>query len=84
MGHLRSTLWREARCLLAERSDDGMPFDPLQNAAPVLTADIEARPVGGLGLHFGCHFADDVGYRHRHGRNDLRLTTRLTDQSNLE
>lgn len=84
MGHLRSTLWREARCLLAELSDDGVPFDPLQNAAPDLTADIDERPVGGLGLHFGCHFADDISYRHRHGSNDLRLTTRLTDQSNLE
>jgi serine/threonine-protein kinase RsbW len=34
-----------------EFQDDGIPYDPLKESAPDLTVPMDARPVGGLGVH---------------------------------
>lgn len=53
--------------------DPGPPFDPLHSAhAPVLTADVGQRPVGGLGIYLLQRLATDTAYvRTPEGRNRL-------------
>ncbi len=53
--------------------DAGEAFDPLSADPPVLTADIEDRPIGGLGILFMKHMADAIGYRRKGGMNHLTL-----------
>lgn len=42
--------------------DDGHPFDPLSQPAPDLDADIDGRPIGGLGVHLIRTLADEIAY----------------------
>jgi anti-sigma regulatory factor (Ser/Thr protein kinase) len=46
--------------------DDGQPFDPLSQPEPDLDADIDSRPLGGLGVHLIRTLADEITY----GRDD--------------
>jgi len=56
--------------------DEGRAFDPLTEVpAPDLTAPLESRPVGGLGVHLMKTLMDDVEYRRESGRNRLRIVT---------
>jgi serine/threonine-protein kinase RsbW len=64
--------------LTAELVDDGRAFDPLQVAAPDVSAPLEERPVGGLGIHLVRHLMDDIQYRREGGRNHLVFTKRIT------
>jgi len=58
-------------------TDNGTPFDPLADApAPDLTADVENRAVGGLGIHLVKTLADACAYRRDNGRNRLEVTWR--------
>jgi anti-sigma regulatory factor (Ser/Thr protein kinase) len=58
-------------------SDDGRPFDPLAAPPPRFEDTIEARPVGGLGLHMLRAFAHSSGYVRDGDRNRLTLGRRL-------
>jgi serine/threonine-protein kinase RsbW len=56
--------------------DDGRPFDPSQQPAPVLPSTIEAAPSGGLGLLLMRQRAADMRYeRTPDGKN--RLTVKI-------
>ena len=58
-------------------SDNGLPFDPLNDAPPPdLTSSIENRPIGGLGIHLVLTMMDEIRYRRENGRNHLALTKR--------
>ena len=63
--------------IVAEISDDGRPFDPLQAPPPDLDSPIEERRVGGLGVHLVKTLMDEVVYDHRGGRNHIRLRKRI-------
>jgi serine/threonine-protein kinase RsbW len=56
-----------------EFSDQGLPFDPLQQKGPNLTAGLVDRPVGGLGVPLIKANADQASYRREAGRNVLIL-----------
>ncbi|MFW5641692.1 MAG: ATP-binding protein [Roseicyclus sp.] len=58
----------------AEVSDAGRPFDPLSRPAPDLDAALEARAVGGLGIHFLRETMQHLQYERTDGRNVLRMT----------
>ena len=58
--------------------DNGQQFDPTQNTNPDLSSPVDARPVGGLGLHLIKTFADRVRYQYAEGRNRLTLEHDLT------
>lgn len=59
-------------------SDDGKPFDPLNDAPPPdLAADIEDRRLGGLGVHLIKTLMEEVRYQRLEGRNVLTMTLRL-------
>jgi anti-sigma regulatory factor (Ser/Thr protein kinase) len=53
--------------------DQGIPFDLLSLAEPDITADIDDRAIGGLGIYLLKKFSDDVTYRREAGCNKLRL-----------
>lgn len=54
--------------------DDGHAFDPLAAPPPDLSLAIEARPIGGLGIHLLRQLADEVRYERRGGTNRFTLT----------
>ena len=57
--------------------DDGHPFDPLTSPPPDFSLDIQARPIGGLGIHLLRQLADHVEYERRDGTNRVTLTKRM-------
>jgi len=63
--------------LLVEVADDGRPFNPLETPAPDLSKPIEARPIGGLGIHMIRKSVDQLKYRREAGRNILVMTKRI-------
>lgn len=58
---------------LIEIADSGMPFDPLEAKKPDLDADIDKRPVGGLGIYLAEKLMDDMRYRRESDKNILTL-----------
>ncbi|MCF7708536.1 MAG: SpoIIE family protein phosphatase [Verrucomicrobia bacterium] len=55
-------------------TDDGRPFNPLEDApAPTLEGAIEDRPIGGLGLHMIRSMGMKMEYRRENERNILRV-----------
>ena len=60
-----------------EITDDGRPFDPLNDAPrPDVGAAIEDRPVGGLGVHLVRTMMDEMSYRREGDKNHITLVTR--------
>lgn len=58
--------------------DDAPPFDPFAEARqPDLTAGIEERPIGGLGVHFVRTLMDEVSASHDGRGNCITLRKRL-------
>jgi len=67
----------DAGVVAVEISDAGAPFDPFTAApAPSLDADLDDRPIGGLGVHLVRTLVDEVGYARVDGRNVVRLAMR--------
>ncbi|RAK63034.1 ATP-binding protein [Phenylobacterium kunshanense] len=63
-----------AGLVTVEVVDDGEAFDPLAVEAPDTTLALEARDVGGLGVHLVRRLMDEVRYERRDGRNRLRFS----------
>jgi anti-sigma regulatory factor (Ser/Thr protein kinase) len=63
--------------LRIEVRDDGNAFDPLALPSPATDAALEARPIGGLGVHFVKTLTDAQAYERTEGYNRLRLTKRF-------
>lgn len=57
----------------AEISDDGTEFDPLAAPPPDVTAALDDRVPGGLGVHLIRTVMDAVSYRREGGRNVLTM-----------
>ena len=55
-------------------TDNGKPFNPTARGEVDVNADLEDRPVGGLGIHLVRQIMDDVRYERRGGKNVLILT----------
>jgi anti-sigma regulatory factor (Ser/Thr protein kinase) len=64
----------EARC---EMSDRGAAFDPFAAPAPDVEAELEDRPIGGLGIHLVREMVPVASYRREGDRNVVRLTSPL-------
>ncbi len=58
-------------------SDEGAPFDPRTLGDPDLSADLEGRSVGGLGLYFVRELSDEFEYAYEDGWNVFRLRKRM-------
>ncbi|WP_313053679.1 ATP-binding protein [Pseudomonas lopnurensis] len=70
-------LWLTASEIRVEVVDDGIPFDPLQVADPDITASLEEREIGGLGIFLVRKLMDSVAYERRDERNHLIFTKQL-------
>jgi anti-sigma regulatory factor (Ser/Thr protein kinase) len=57
--------------------DDGLEFDPLSLPTPDLSAGIDQRPVGGLGVFLVRQMMDAVSYQRVGTRNQLRMSKTL-------
>ncbi|WP_217433154.1 ATP-binding protein [Rugamonas aquatica] len=64
--------------LEVELRDSGPPFDPFSAPPPALGLHIDARPVGGLGVHLVRGLMHECHYQRRHGHNVVLLRKRLT------
>jgi len=58
--------------------DDGRAYNPLEAPRPDLEADIDARPIGGLGVHIVRTLMDGLEYRREGGRNVLIMRKRTS------
>ena len=54
-------------------ADGGVPYDPTSHEDPDVTAGIEERAVGGLGILLVKNTMDEVIYEHKDGKNILRI-----------
>lgn len=57
--------------------DSGIPFDPLQQADPDVTAAVEDREIGGLGIFMVKKTMDKLEYRYENGCNRLTIYKRI-------
>lgn len=57
--------------------DDGIPFNPLESAAPDIHAPLRERRIGGVGLHFVKSLMSEVRYDRVGDRNRLVLRKKL-------
>lgn len=62
-----------------ELSDDADLYDPFGIATPDLDADIEDRPLGGLGVHLVRSLMSEARYRVVDGRNSIQLSLALKE-----
>jgi sigma-B regulation protein RsbU (phosphoserine phosphatase) len=69
----------ERQRLVIEIMDDGRPFNPFSQETPDTTLPLEARSIGGLGIHLVQTVMDDVTYERRIDKNLVRLVKRLAD-----
>lgn len=64
--------------------DDGAGFNPLLQPQPSMTAAIDDRSVGGLGIHLVRRLMTSVEYHWRDGRNCLSMARRLAPAPQLD
>ncbi len=67
-------LRENAPSLTIEIRDEGPSFNPLQSAVPDVTAGLDEREPGGLGIYFMSRMTDGLSYRREHSSNILSLT----------
>ena len=70
-------LTSEEEAVTIEITDDGKPFDPLQDAPdPSVNAPLGDRPIGGLGVYLVREMMDEMEYKREDGKNRLTLVKR--------
>ncbi len=76
-GELEIELTSNTDALTIEITDNGRPFDPLNDAPEHdVTSELEDRAVGGLGIHLTRTVMDEMSYRRENGRNHLTMVAR--------
>lgn len=75
--NIEATVTQEDECVVIELTDNALPYNPLLNKAPVLTLDVDDRPIGGLGVYFVKQIADEMHYEATETGNKLILRKRL-------
>ena len=77
---IRVTLTERNGALVVVVEDDGMAFDPLTSApVPDPEADMEERPIGGLGVYFVKTLMDEVAYERVDNCNRITLIQRTPE-----
>jgi phosphoserine phosphatase RsbU/P len=70
---LRLGMTIDGACVTLDIRDNGPAYDPLARPAPDLDADIDERPIGGLGIHLVRELAQDARYQREPGWNRVRV-----------
>ena len=65
------------RSVLLTFTDEGVPFDPLQQEDPDITLSAEERGIGGLGIYLVRKTMDDVSYVREDGKNILLIRKKI-------
>lgn len=65
--------------LVMTYKDNGIPFNVLKLPDPDLTASIENREVGGLGVHYVKTLTDSVEYEYLEKQNVLKMKKNLSN-----
>ncbi|MGA7873005.1 MAG: ATP-binding protein [Candidatus Binatus sp.] len=73
-GRAEIALGLDGNRLEIEFIDDGRAFDPFGEPAPDLERPLEARTVGGLGLHILRSLTHEASYERRNENNVIRLS----------
>lgn len=81
-GKLGLTIERRDDRILVEITDAGLAFNPLLIPAPDITAGIDERPIGGLGVHLVRKMMDETHYRRIGNHNHLVLVKHIGDKKN--
>lgn len=71
--HAVVRLFRQGKEVSVIFEDSGRAFDPLGMPEPDFEADVEDRPVGGLGVHLVRALMDRLDYARVAGRNRLTM-----------
>ena len=58
-------------------TDDGIPYNPLENKAPDIYAPLQEREIGGLGIFMVKKMVESAGYEYKEHRNKLTLVMKL-------
>ncbi len=64
--------------LIVEIEDTGVGFDSSLTQAPDIDADIESRPIGGLGILFMKSLTEDLNYTRMDTKNILRFVISIS------
>ena len=62
-------------------ADEGKPYDPLSRQDPDIEADLDARPIGGLGIYLVKTTMDSVAYEHKNGQNVLTIEKDIASEN---
>jgi len=73
-GEIVVALRADDRSVEIRVEDSADPFDPLTLPEPDITADIDDRKIGGLGIFLTRQVMDDIRYCYEDNRNVLILT----------
>lgn len=76
-GRLELDARLEGEKLIFTLSDSGKPFDPTSRPEVDITAPLEKRKIGGLGIHLLHKIMDSVVYERTEGRNILTMTKNI-------
>ena len=75
---VRIRLGRTRDGVTAQYEDNGIAFDPFQDAStPDTKLALDERPVGGLGVFLVTQFTDSASYRRESGVNRITLRIKL-------
>ncbi|MCY4577905.1 MAG: ATP-binding protein [Chloroflexi bacterium] len=76
-GEFEIVITSEDKALTVELIDSGPPFNMLTDAPiPDVEADIQDRPIGGLGIHLVKTMMDELNYKREQEQNHLILVKR--------
>ena len=70
-------LEKDADTLCMVFQDNGKPYNPLEAKEPDVTASVEDRPIGGLGIFMVRKLMDSVEYMYQDGKNVLILKVKV-------
>lgn len=72
-GPLDITVENRDDAIVITLTDQGVPFNPLEQEAPDTDLPPEDRPIGGLGIFLVREMMDNVSYRYEDGHNILTV-----------
>lgn len=63
-----------------EFKDSGKPYNPLEREDPNVSASIDERGIGGLGIFMTKRLMDDIKYAYKDGKNILTIRKKIKEE----